>query len=249
MVSHPRRLWIAALGLVLVGGLAAFGLRAGSAAASTGTATAAASPTITVSGTGSAKVTPDQAQVDLGVTAQAATAQAALADDSSKMQAVVTAIQGQGVAQADLQTTGLSLSPNYAGGGPDAAPKITGFQASNNVDVTLHGTTQVGAVIDAALAAGANQVGGVSFSTSQPQAAYAAAYKAAMADAQASAQALASAAGLQLGTIQSIRASRGGGTVVPYAAAVTSAAGAVPPVFGGQQTVTVSLQVIYNIGG
>ncbi len=249
MESRPGRLWVPALGLLLVAGLVVVGLHDGTAAAGTTAATAPgpAAPTVTVSGTGTAKVTPDQAQVDLGVTAQAATAQQALADDSSKMQAVVAAIEGQGVAQTDLQTTGLSLTPNYTGGGPSSAPTITGFQASNNVDVTLHDTTQVGAVIDAALAAGANQVGGVSFSTSQPQAAYAAAYKAAMADAQASAQALASASGLQLGAIQSISASQGGGPMPFVAEAAPSAVAT--PVFGGQQTVSVTLQVVYNIGG
>jgi uncharacterized protein YggE len=246
--SDPRRLWTAGAALAVVAALAVFGLRGGTAAADTATG-ASTQQTLAVSGSGSATITPDEANVTLGVTAQASTAQQALADDSSTMKSVVAAIEGQGVAETDLRTTGLNLSPTYTPGGPDRAPQVSGFQASNNVDVTLHDTSKVGAVIDAALAAGANQVGGVSFTASQPQTAYNQAYAAAMANAQSAAAAVAKAAGLTLGSIHSISASQGGCCVMQFASAgVASAAAPAPPVFGGQETVSVTLQVVYNTG-
>ena len=246
MVPQPRRIWTAALALGLVAVVAALGLRGGAVSADT-TAPVQSQATFTVSGTGSASIAPDEAHVQLGVSAQAATAQQAMANDSTAMQSVVAALEGQGVATADIQTSGLSLGPNYAPGQPDKTPQIQGFQASNNVDVTVRDLTKVGALIDAALAAGANQVGGVSFAASQPQSAYAAAYKAAMADAQAAAQALAQAAGLTLGSVRSVTTNQGGCCVMQYATAARASA-ASTPVFGGQQSVSVTLQVVYNVG-
>src|SRR5574340_233750 len=155
---------------------------------------------ITVEGVGNVTLTPDEAQLSLGVQAQAASAAAAQAQANGVMAKLVAAVKRLGVADKDLATQWLSLQPQYAyepnGSQP---PRVSGYQASQSLAVTVRDLSKAGAIIDAAVAAGANQVGGISFAVADPTAASAQARTAAMADAKVRAQALAAAAGVTLG--------------------------------------------------
>src|SRR4051794_16140134 len=121
-------------------------------------------PVLTVSGSGQARVSPDEATVRLGVLAQAPTAREAQDRVNRAANAVLEAIRKAGVPAERIQTTGLSLGPQYAQGRPDSqGPRITGYQATNTVNVLLDDLAKVGPVIDAGLAAGANNLDGVEF--------------------------------------------------------------------------------------
>src|ERR1700709_2609382 len=126
----PRILRLTAIALALAAPLAAHARPAGEEKDMEG-------PILTVSGSGTARVAPDEATVRLGVLAQAPTAREAQGQVNRSAQAVLDAIRKLGVAPERIQTTGLSLSPQYAQGRGDQPPRITGYQAANTVSVLL----------------------------------------------------------------------------------------------------------------
>jgi len=167
---------------------------------------------ITVLGTGSAKVTPDRASFAFGTVSQAATANAALAASSQSVARVIAALKKAGLAQADIQTADVSLSPRMN----DKGDGIVGYTASNTITATIKKIGDAGDVVDAAVGAGANQVSGPSLLASDQAAVYRNALAKAFADARAKAETLANASGSTLGEIMAIV--EGGGAVpVPLA--------------------------------
>jgi len=139
--------------------------------------------------------------VSLGVQTQAGSAQQALQENANKMTAVLSAISGDGIGKDDIATSGVNLYPNYGQSGNT----ITGYQASNQVDVTVRDMSKVGSVIDDAVGAGANLANGITFQLSDQNAGLNDALAAAVADAKTKAQTLATAGGAQLGQVVSIR--------------------------------------------
>jgi len=156
--------------------------------------------TVTVSGNATIKSAPDEAVVSLGVQTQASTAQAALAQNADKMNAVIAAVVGQGITKADLATEGVSLYPTYGQNGQN----VTGYQASNVVDVTVRDMNKVGVIIDTAVGAGANLANGITFKLSDQNQGVNSALAAAVADAKSKAETLAAAGDAQLGQVVSI---------------------------------------------
>jgi uncharacterized protein YggE len=211
------------------------------------TAPSAAPGGITVDGAGIVIVTPDEATVGLGVQTQASTAVRTQADASAAMTRIIVAIEALGIASADIATQSISLSPVYDNG-PQAAnpPKVTGYQASQSVAITVRRLAQTGAVIDAGVAAGATSVDGVTFSVADGAAASTQARTAAFNDAKQRAQTLAQAAGVTLGPAISIT-EVSAPNVVPFA--VPGPAGAVStPVQPGTTQVEVDVEVTFAIG-
>ena len=140
----------------------------------------ASSGGITVLGTGSANVTPDRASFAFGTVSQAATANAALAASSQAVARVIAALKKAGVAQADIQTSDVSLSPQMN----DKGDEIVGYTASNTVTATIRKIGDAGDIVDAAVGAGANQVYGPNLLASDQDAAYRNALKEAVAKAR-----------------------------------------------------------------
>lgn len=211
-------------------------------------------PVLTVSGSGEARVDPDLATVRLGVTAQAATARAAQEQVSRTAGAVLDTIRKLGIPDKDIQTSGLSLSPLYSQGRTEEerqAPKITGYQASNSVNIRIEDLTKVGPVIDAGLGAGANTLDGVEFGLRNDEAARAQALADAAGKARAKAQTLAKALGLTLGNI--LEVAEGGVSVMPqpyqrYGRAMAElSVAADTPVSAGQVGVQASVTLRYRI--
>ena len=97
-----------------------------------------------MSGIATIKATPDQAIVGLGVQTQANTAQGALLQNAIEMTALIAALTAKGIAKDDIATSYVSIYPTYGNSGMD----ITGYQATNQVDVTVHDISTVGEVID-----------------------------------------------------------------------------------------------------
>ncbi|HUJ56808.1 MAG TPA: SIMPL domain-containing protein [Gaiellaceae bacterium] len=199
-----------------------------------------ADATITVIGTGSAKAVPDQASFDFGVQTQASTATEALARNGNQAQAIVAALRKAGIDESQIQTTDVSLWPQTTNDGNE----IVGYQASNSVDATVP-IGEAGAVVDAAVAAGANNVDGPNLSVADQSSVYAAALKKALANAQAKAQAIAAASGVTLGAVQTVTEGGGQANPLPYEDELAPAAAAPsvkiePGTQTSQATVTVT---------
>jgi uncharacterized protein len=193
---------------------------------------------ITVTGTGTATTVPDRAGFWFGVQTNRKTASEALAANSRDMRKVIAAIKTAGVPDADVQTAQISLSPDYQGS------NLVGYVAQNSVTVTVRDITKSGPVIDAAVAAGADQVSGPSFMRADSSALYRSALKAAVADARSRAEALASAAGVQLGAVTAIDESSQ--TAMPYAGATTTDTQP-PPIEPGSQDISATVTVSFVI--
>jgi uncharacterized protein YggE len=207
---------------------------------------------ISVTGVGRVKAEPDVADINLGVTKQGEDAQAAAAEAATTMDAVINALLEAGISENDIQTTSLSLNPIYDWN--ENPPDIEGWEASNLVNVTVRDIESVGEVVDAATAAGATNVNGISFRVDDPSAAEAEARSAAVADARVKADQLAADAGVTIIGVVSISES---GTQAPQpiymerAAFDMAAEGAVPttPVQPGQVELSVSVFIQYEISG
>ena len=156
--------------------------------------------TVAVVGTATIKAAPDEAVISLGVQTQAATAQGAINQNAERMTAVLQALVGQGIVKDDIATSYVSLYPTYGNSGMD----ITGYQAQNQIDVTVRDMEKVGAVIDASVDAGANLSNGISFRLSDQNHGVNEALNAAVADARSKAETLATAGGAQLGQVVTI---------------------------------------------
>ena len=121
-----------------------------------------AATTLDVTGHGESRVPPDKATIVLGVENQAPTAAQAIQDNAAQMAKVMGALRAAGVEARDLQTSTLSVAPQYAYA-QGAAPRLTGYQASNQVTVTAEDLTRLGRLVDAVANAGATNVGEISF--------------------------------------------------------------------------------------
>jgi uncharacterized protein YggE len=156
--------------------------------------------TVTVNGTATIEAAPDEAVISLGVQTQAATAQGAITQNAERMMAVLEALIDRGIGKDDIATSYVSLYPTYSNSGME----ITGYQAANQIDVTVRDMDQVGAVIDASVDAGANLTSGISFRLSDENHGVTEALQAAVADARSTAETLAAAGGADLGQVVTI---------------------------------------------
>jgi uncharacterized protein YggE len=205
--------------------------------------------TISVSGSGHIVLSPDTADLRLGVSATAKTVKAARSLAATSMTAVIASLRKLGIAEVDIQTTTLSLQPIYDYTFNTNPPRLTGYQLSNAVAVTIRDLDNVGDAIDGALAAGATSLDGVSFRVADETAAEAQARQAAMTEAKAKAKTLADAAGVSIAGVASISE-----TVAPvpypiyYGAAAGGAKDVQTPVQPGSSEITVTVAVVYLIG-
>jgi len=195
---------------------------------------------ITVLGTGSANVIPNRASFAFGTVTQAATANAALAASSQSVARVIAALKKAGVAQADIQTSDVSLSPRMN----DNGNEIVGYTASNTVTATIRKLGDAGDVVDAAVGAGANQVYGPNLLASDQDAVYRNALKDAVANARAKAETLAAASSSTLGRITAI-VEGGGATPMPMAAGAKDSSVPIEP---GTQKIEATVSVTFALG-
>ena len=227
-----KRIALAA-GLLLAAAALAGVLRPEGAGADT---TTPAGDSVTVTGTGTVEAVPDRAEVSAGVETRAPTAKAALAANGTAMQKVIAALRANGGTDVTTQTVSLSTAFDQNG-------QPNGFVASNvaSARTSLDGA---GALIDAAVAAGANTIYGPSLSRSDADALYRQALAKAVDDAKARAGILAKAAGRGLGRVTAIV--EGGSAPVPVAARASAAQDSTPVVSGPQET-TAQVSVTYEL--
>ncbi|MFN5615567.1 MAG: SIMPL domain-containing protein, partial [Brevundimonas sp.] len=185
-----------------------------------------------------------------GVVTEAASAAEAMQLNARRMTGVSAALRRAGIAERDIQTAGLSLSAQYDYV-QNEAPRLRGYQASNRVTVIVPDLARTGEVADAVVAAGVNQIDGVSFGLQDPSAAEDQARRLAVRALQAKAALYAEALGVRLGGIRSL--TEGGGYAPPppmpmyRMAAMAESMDASTPVSGGELTVRVDITGVYDL--
>lgn len=202
-------------------------------------------PAISVVGEASIQVPPDLATIDGGVSTDAKTAKEAAAANAEAMAKVIQALKASGIRDEDLQTSRLSLLPQYAAPSRPGPNSLTGYRASNRVTVRLTDVSKVASVIDILVGAGANEIGGINFSVAAPSKLLDQARDKAMADARRKAEIYARAAGVTLGAPLSI-AEDTAQTPATYRRMATGLAAAAP-VAVGEETLSVNVSVSWAI--
>ncbi len=197
----------------------------------------ATADTVTTTGHGVVTVVPDEAAVTAGVRTQAATAAGALSQNARLMNAVVAALETAG--GSDLQTQQVSLYPQTNG-----QNEVTAYVADNSVSASAK-IAGAGALIDAAVAAGANTVNGPSLDVADRDARYRDALGKAVEDARAKAAALAKAGGFGVGQVSSVTEQTAGAPVPVFEAA--AAKSDATPIEPGTQDVTADVTVTFRI--
>jgi uncharacterized protein YggE len=165
---------------------------------------------LSVTGTGTVQRQPDRAVVLVAVESRATTAKDAAAANARKMDAVYAALRAAGVVPPNVQTISYDLQPQYNQpdrNGGEYVPRITGYVANNMVRVQVDDVLRAGAIIDAAIAGGANRIANLSFELKDTESARLEALRAAVAKARAEAEVVAAAAGQRLGAPQNITSS------------------------------------------
>jgi len=163
--------------------------------------------TLTLTAEARVERAPDLAEITAGVTSQGETAAQASRANAEQMARVISAVRAAHIAERDIQTVGLNLQPQYDYQN-NHAPRLTGYQAGNSVSIRLHDLPRAGAVIDALVAAGANQIGGPNFRIADEDRVLDEARTAAVSKARARAELYARAAGLRVARI--LRIAEGG---------------------------------------
>ena len=202
---------------------------------------------ITVAGEGRSFAVPDMASLNLGVASRGLTAADALGANSTALASVLARLAADGIAPRDIQTSGLSVSPRYDYS-DNGDGRVVGYDARNMVTVRVRDLPALGALIDAALAAGANEFNGLSFGLADDRAAIDAARRAAVADARARADLYAKAAGVSLGRIVTI--SETAGFEAPQPMALRAAPMAAPPpvpVAAGELSLGAQISMVFEI--
>ena len=195
---------------------------------------------ITVSGTGIVRAAPDRAEISFGVVTQGRTASQTLAANDTAIQRVVAALRAAGIARADIQTRSFSISPRFS----EEGEQLEGYTAQNTVAVQLRALDRAGAVIDAAVGAGANQVYGPSLSRSDARELYRNALRAGVEDARSKAQAIAAAAGVTVGGVVGVVEQGAANEPPPMAAADARVAAPIEP---GTQDIGATVVVTFSV--
>jgi uncharacterized protein YggE len=197
---------------------------------------------VTVTGEATVTAAPDAAVVRIGVSSQGKTARAASDTNAKAMTAVLAAINQLGIADRDVQTSWLSLQPQYEpnkGGGA----RLNGFQANNQVTVKIRDIGKLPAVLDRTIAAGANEMSGIEFVVSEQSNLLDKARAAAIADAHRKAELYANAAGMKVGRVAAI-AEKGSAPPSPVFKAMRAAPSPIAP---GEQTLRAVVTVSYEL--
>ena len=202
----------------------------------------AAERSITVTGEATPSVAPDDANIRLGVTSQGKNAREASEANARQMTSVLAAIKESGVADRDVQTSRLSLQPQYEQGKAGPA-RLLGFQVTNQVSIRIREIEKFPGILDRAIAAGANEMSGIEFVVSEQSKLLDQARDDAVADARRKAELYAKAAGVKLGPVSSI-SEEGSSPPRPVVQAMRASA---VPVAPGEQLLRAAISVTFEL--
>ena len=241
---------LAAVAGLALAGCAKDGSQPAGAAPAANVSTDNGRPTIAARGIGEVKGTPDTLRVVLGVETRSVSAKDALAQNNDKANALIDTVKQHGVGAKDIQTSQLSINPTY----DNMGRRITGYQVDNTVTVTLHDIGGAGGLIDAAAGAvgDAVRVQSIGFSIDDDSALKAEARTQAVHQAQLQAEQMAKAAGVKLGGIRLITEIPANSPTPYYnydmaRGAVAAPAAASAPVMPGQQELSLTVDVVWDI--
>jgi len=207
-------------------------------------------PHITVTGEGQATMAPDIAILTIAVMREAKTARDALTANNDAMAAVIAAMKSSGIAERDLQTTGIQINPRYDyPQKPDGSQEavLAAYQVTNTLSVRIRDIEKTGEILDKSVSLGVNQGGDISFSNENPAQAREEARKKAVADAIAKAKTLAEAAGVSLGNVLQISETAPISPPMPIAQAKFRAEAAGAPVQAGENSYVVQVNMTYEL--
>lgn len=209
---------------------------------------AATGPVVELSIFESVESVPDRVIIGAGVTSTAATATAAMRQNAAEMQKVIARIKALGIAEKDIQTTGITLGAQYNYSGP--TPRFTGYQAANRVSVILRKIDDTGTVLDALVEAGATDISGPDFGVENDAAAKQQARARAVERGEAQARAYATMLGYQGVKVLAVAESIVGGGPIPMADSVVErAAATAAPVQPGVIATGVNVTITYELLG
>jgi uncharacterized protein YggE len=196
--------------------------------------------TIQVQGHGEVEAAPDIAVINLGVMSRESDAGASMQAASQRMHSVLEAVRRLGVPDRDIQSTGLNLFLDQ---------QANVYMASQQVTVRTEDIGKAGAILDAAVQAGANASTGVGFSIDDPSALEDEALELAVADARRKAGRLAAALGVTVDRVERVEASSGGAAVPAFrrqSSAAVAQRAALPPMEAGQVVIAADVRVTYT---
>ena len=206
-------------------------------------------PSLNLSAYGEVKAAPDMATISFGVVTEATTAAEAMQLNATRMNQVMAVLRRAGIEARDVQTSGLNLSAQYDYV-QNEPPRLRGYQANNRVTVTINDLDAVGTTADAVVAAGVNQIDGISFGLKDPTAAENQARQIAVRNLQAKAALYSQALGVPLGGIRSLTEGGGYAPQPPrpmYARAEMAADSGSTPVAAGELTVRIDITGVYDL--
>lgn len=201
-----------------------------------------------INATGEVTRVPDIATISAGVTTQAATAVEAISQNAARMERVRAALKRAGIADRDIQTASINLSPQYRYV-ENQAPVLTGYQASNQLSVRFRDIRASGKILDALVGEGANQISGPNLSIEHPETALDEARTKAVAAARARADLYARALGMRVVRVISLSESGGYSPPPPMPVMLARAqmADAKTSVDPGEQQLQVSVAVTFEL--
>ncbi|MGB0386402.1 MAG: SIMPL domain-containing protein [Ardenticatenaceae bacterium] len=202
--------------------------------------------TVSVSGTGVVSAVPDQATIDIGVRTEGKTSEEALEENNDKMDALLASLKRAKILSKDIQTRDFSIWPQYRESS-SGTTRITGYEVSNTVVITVRDIENLGQTLDAAVKAGSNQVNGIRFGFSDPAALLDQARENAMKDAKRKATELAQLADVELGTVVTISESGSAPRPVFRGAAESFDQAASVAIEAGESSLSQSIQVTYEL--
>jgi uncharacterized protein YggE len=206
-------------------------------------------PSLNLSAYGEVKTVPDMATISFGVVTEATTAAEAMSQNAARMNQVMAALRRAGIEARDVQTSGLNLSAQYDYV-QNEPPRLRGYQANNRVTVIINDLDAVGTTADAVVAAGVNQIDGISFGLKDPTSAENQARQLAVRNLQAKAALYSQALGVPLGGIRSLTEGGGYSPQPPrpmYARAEMAMDARSTPVAAGELTVRIDITGVYDL--
>jgi uncharacterized protein len=204
--------------------------------------------TLNLSASGEVMAAPDKATITLGVQTEAASAAKALSANAEQMTQVMAALKRGGIAERDIQTAQLTVNPKYAYE-PNQPPRLTGYEASNQVAITVRDLKRLGPTVDAAVGAGATNVNSIVFGLIDPTAAQNAARLEAVKALQAQADLYAKAVGHPVLRLVSLSEGPAFSPPMPMQEVMVTAAKrmAATPVSVGEMVVRIQVTGLYEL--
>lgn len=206
-------------------------------------------PVVEITAAQTVQSAPDIATISGGVTSRAATAVEAMRLNAAAMDKVISALKKQGIDARDIQTSGINLNPQWRWNNDQSPPTFLGYDAGNRVSVVLRDVAKTGPVLDAMVAAGANEISGPQFSLDDDSDARGVARKAAFEKAGKQAGDYARMAGYSSVRLLEVSETLTGGGPIPFArdAVMVQAAAAKTPVEPGRVGTVVQVTVKYEM--